>query len=134
RDPRRTPPAPRSPDMPPTRHHARRANPSEARYCSHDGSRLPGTTGDVPADGRAIDVGGRPFTSPFILPSGQSCRNFNELAVACHEDAAGALHLLRKGYLESFLGAQGRTDLAVAARAAARAADRERGLDEFLGP
>jgi hypothetical protein len=111
----------------------RRPNPSEAVYCYHDGNLLDSQAGNDPAGASALNVGGRPFTVPFVLPSGRSCRNFNQLALACHEDPAAALAVLRKGYLESFLGAQGRTDLAGAARAAARATDRERGLDDFLG-
>ena len=42
------------------------------------------------------------------------------------------LDLLQKGYLEAFLGGLGRMDLALAARAAAAAADRDRGLDDLL--
>jgi hypothetical protein len=41
--------------------------------------------------------------------------------------------VLQKGYLQSFLGTQGRADLAAVAGIAARAADPERGLDDFLG-
>jgi hypothetical protein len=107
----------------------RRANPGEAAYCYHDGALLGGRVG---GDG-ALDVGARPFATPFVLPSGRACRSFNELALACHADPAAALDLLRKGHLESFLSALGRADLAGAAHAAARAANRERGLDEFLG-
>ena len=106
--------------------YCQRVNPSDAAYCYFDGIALE-------ANGRgAIDVGARPFSVPFVLPSGRSCENFKQLAHACHEDPASALSLLRKGYLESFFASQGRTDLAHAARTAARAADRERGLDEFL--
>ena len=111
----------------------RRINPREATYCYHDGILLDNRAADVPADGSAINVGARPFTVPFVLPSGRACRNFFELAVACNEDAAAAIEVLRKGHLEAFLAGQGRSDLANAARAAARAADRARGLDEFLG-
>jgi hypothetical protein len=95
---------------------------------------LPDSSGEgIPADGGAINVSTRRFTVPFVFPSGRACNNFNELARACHEDAAAAAALLHKGYLESFLVAQGRTDLAGAARAAARVANRERALDDFLG-
>jgi hypothetical protein len=96
----------------------------------------------------AVDVAALPFSAPFVMPSGRRCRNFNELALACREEPEDAVGLLQKGYLESFLAAQGRTDLAAAANAAcqgregrgdpaltvrAAAADRERGLDDFLG-
>jgi hypothetical protein len=85
-------------------------------------------------DSIALDAGTRPFSTPFFLPSGRSCRSFNELAIACQQDTAGAIILLQKGYLEMFLAGQGRSDLAGAARAAAaRTADPALGLDEFLG-
>jgi hypothetical protein len=111
----------------------RRINPHEAAYCYHDGAPLQDPErGGIPAGGGAINVGIRPFAAPFVFPSGRACHNFHELASACHVDPVGALSLLKKGYLESFLAAQGRSDLASAAHAA-RAANRERGLDDFLG-
>src|SRR5580704_13817584 len=108
----------------------RSANPPDAVYCYLDGVFLNGSAGGaVPA----INVAERPFAVPFVLPSGRACQNFNQLALACQADPATAQDLLRKGYLESFLAAQGRSDLAAAAHAAARAPDRACGLDEFLG-
>ena len=65
-------------------------------------------------------------------PPGATCRNFNELALACQEDWARARDLLKQGYLESFLGGLGRVDLALAAKEAARFPDHDRGLDQFL--
>jgi hypothetical protein len=113
----------------------RRVNPREALFCYHDGALLEGAVagGDVPPDGSAVNVGARPFSSPFLLASGRACHNFNQLALACHADLAGALGLLREGRLEAFLRAEGRADLAAAARAATRATDPARGLDDFLG-
>jgi len=111
----------------------RRANPGEAAYCYFDGVFLDGRAGGDAASSQAINIGAMPFTVPFVLPSGRSCRSFNELAQGCLQDPAAALSVLRKGYLEAFLAGQGRSDLAGAARAAARAADLERGLDELLG-
>jgi hypothetical protein len=61
-----------------------------------------------------------------------TCRNFDELALACQENWTQTLELLQQGYLEGFLGSLGRADLALAAREAARYPDRERGLDQFL--
>jgi hypothetical protein len=110
----------------------RRANPQEASYCYHDGASLANGPGGAARAG-AIDVAARPFTAPFVLPSGRPCHSFNELTQALHDDPDSAHRLLRKGFLESFLGAQGRTDLAAAAHAAARSPDRERALDDFLG-
>ena len=118
--------------MPTTCKHCRRANPRQAAYCYHDGTALDGH-----GDSSSIDVGSRPFTVPFVFPTGRSCRNFNQLAVACRENPSVALTVLAKGHLETFLGAQGRTDLAEAAHtargAAARTANGERALDDFLG-
>jgi hypothetical protein len=112
----------------------RRLNPTEAVYCYFDGVLLEGRAGgDTPADGSAINIGARPFTVPFVLPSGHACANFLQLATACHQHQAGALDLLRKGHFETFFAAQGRLDLAAAAHAAARATNPERGLDDFLG-
>jgi hypothetical protein len=108
----------------------RRANPSEARYCHHDGTPLTEPEG-APSSG-AINMAVVPFTVPFVFPSGQKCRNFNELVLTCQSDANAALESLRKGHLEAFLAAQGRGDLAEAAHIAAHHADRARGLDEFL--
>src|SRR5207248_9766488 len=39
---------------------------------------------------------------------------------------------LKQGYLETFLGGLGRTDLALAARQAAQAPDTDRALEEFI--
>jgi hypothetical protein len=105
-----------------------RVNPPEAQYCYWDGAVLDGR-------GRAsgpIAVGAQPFHSPFVFPSGRQCRNFDELLLACYSEWNEARDLLREGYLEGFFGAQGRTDLALAAKQALRAADPDRGLDYLL--
>jgi len=110
----------------------RRANPREALYCYHDGHFLDHPVGgDIPADGSAINVGARPFTMPFVFPSGRACHNFLQLSLACLDDWAAAVDALRTDRLRNFLAGQGRADLALAA--AAETVDWERGLDEFLG-
>jgi hypothetical protein len=118
--------------MPLTCRQCRRVNPPGAAFCYLDGTPLDGR-----GESSAIDAGSRPFTTPFVLPGGRSCRNFNQMAVAFREEPATALTLLHKGHLETFLGGQGRTDLAhaahLASRALARAADGARALDDFLG-
>src|SRR5437868_1269068 len=81
---------------------------------------------DVPADGSAVNVGAAPFSVPFVLPSGDTCDNFDQLALALHADPAMALGLLRVGDLEAFLRAQGRADIAAAIRVALRASNSER--------
>jgi hypothetical protein len=103
-----------------------RVNPNGAHYCYYDGVAL-----DHRGSG-PLALGPRPFLSPFVFPSGRACRNFDELVLACEGDWNGARDMLRQGYLESFLAACGRGDLAVAARQAARGADLDRSLDELL--
>jgi hypothetical protein len=105
-----------------------RANPPEAVYCYFDGLVLGGRE----RQGGPVAVGAKPFNSPFVFPSGRSCRSFDELALACQEDWKDACGLLADGYLESFFGGLGRIDLSVAAKEAARFPDVERGLDQLL--
>jgi hypothetical protein len=88
---------------------------------------------DGGASGAQVNFGARPFTAPFVFPNGITCRNFAELARVCRDNPTVAVGVLRQGFLGSFLGSQGRADLAVAAKEAARCPDRERGLDDFLG-
>lgn len=104
-------------------------NPPEAAYCYFDGAVL----GRQGRNGGPVAVGAQPFVNPLVFPSGRSCRNFDELALACHENWHEACDLLQKGYLQSFLGALGRGDLSSAARAAARFPDKDRALDQLLG-
>ncbi|MCS6850916.1 MAG: hypothetical protein NZ700_07070 [Gemmataceae bacterium] len=106
-----------------------RANPPEASYCWFDGALL---AGHVAGDG-VIRSGKQPFPSPFVFPSGQQCQNFDQLALALHANWAEATELLKKGFLEAFLGGLGRADLAQAAKEAARFPDPDRGLDQLLG-
>src|SRR5204863_7852782 len=84
-------------------------------------------------NGGPVAVGTQPFVNPFVFPTGRSCRNFDELVLACHENWREACELLHKGYLQSFLGALGRGDLSAAARAAATFPDKDRALDHLLG-
>src|SRR4051794_4397578 len=106
-----------------------RVNPAEARYCYHDGVALPGQA----AQDGPVSVSTQPFPAPFVFPSGRVCRNFNELVQACDGDWEEARELLRRGYLEAFLGGLGRADLARVARQCASAPDADRALDELLG-
>src|SRR5579884_504478 len=105
-----------------------RINPPEARYCYWDGAAL----GDRGQAQGPIAVGAQPFHSPFVFPSGRHCRNFDELLLGCYSEWRDARELLREGYLESFFGALGRADLALAARQAVRAVDGDVGLDQLL--
>jgi hypothetical protein len=106
-----------------------RINPAEASYCYYDGSAL----GVGSANGGPINTGSQPFPHPFVFPSGKVCGNFDQLALAFHENWKEAQELLQQGFLETFLGGCGRTDLAMAAREAARNPDQDRGLDQLLG-
>lgn len=107
----------------------RRVNPPDAVYCYFDGVVL----GGPGRNGGPVSVSTRPFHSPFVFPSGRQCRNFDELALACHEEWAAACSLLQQGVLPGFLAGAGRADLAQAAREAARFPDKDRGLDQLLG-
>lgn len=103
-----------------------RVNPAEASYCFYDGAALAGRASGP------INAGSAPFPSQFVFPSGAACRNFDQLALACQQDWAGAVDLLKQGYLGSFFGGMGRVDLAMAAQEAAKFPDIDRGLDQLL--
>jgi hypothetical protein len=105
-----------------------RINPADAAYCYFDGNVLAGHA----RAGAPVAGGNQPFHNPFTFPSGRGCRNYDELAIACQSEWDAAKELLQQGYLEGFLGGLGRSDLALAAREAARFPDRDRGLDQFL--
>ncbi len=105
-----------------------RVNPLEAQFCYFDGVAL-----DALRQGGPVAAGAKPFPTPFVFPSGRQCRNFDELARTCDTDWDAAQELLQQGFFESFLGGLGRADLALAARQAAKEADRDHGLDQFLG-
>jgi predicted secreted protein len=105
-----------------------RVNPPEAAYCFFDGFAL----GGAARNKGPVAVGRAFFPSPFVFPSGHTCRSFDEMTLACQEEWATARDLLRQGYLESFLRAIGRDDLARAARDAARFPDADRGLNQLL--
>ena len=103
-------------------------NPADAVYCYFDGLVLGGHS----RNGGPVAVGAQSFASPFVFPTGKTCRTFNELALACQEDWTGARDLLQQGYLETFLGGLGRIDLVMAAKEAVKFPDHDRGLDQFL--
>ena len=109
-----------------------RVNPTSAAFCYHDGIPLNGAGGGG-SEGGSINFGVWAFPSPFVFPGGETCRNFLQLAIACQRNPRSAMDVLSQGYLEQFFGSLGRIDLAVAAGAAAKAPDRERGLDDLLG-
>jgi hypothetical protein len=101
-------------------------NPDEALFCHHDGAPLRAASADT------VDPGSRPFPMPFVFPSGQSCRTFDQLALACLQNWSAAQELLKDGFLAGFLGGIGRADLAQVAREAAKNPDPDRGLDQLL--
>src|SRR5712692_795116 len=107
----------------------RRANPADATYCYFDGNVLTnGHAANGPLTPAIVA-----FPLPFVFPSGQSCHNFDQLALACLNNWTTARDLVRQGILKSFLGGLGRADLALAAEEAARYPDKDRGLAQFLG-
>jgi hypothetical protein len=103
-------------------------NPDEASYCYYDGREL----GNHKHNGGPVRSGTVLFNHPFVFPSGITCRNFDQFALACQEHWKEAVGLLEQGYLETFLGGLGRVDLALAAKEAAHFPDHERGLDQLL--
>ena len=106
-----------------------RANPQEAVYCYFDGFVL----GGAAAGTGPLAINSLRFPSPFVFMSGRSCLNFDDLAIACHEESKPAADMLKQGFLESFLASIGRIDLSMAAKEAAKFPDSSRGLDELLG-
>ena len=106
-----------------------RANPADALYCYEDGYSL----GDRVGASGPVDPGGQPFPHPFVFPDGALCRNFDQLALASYREGAVAVELIRNGDLANFFAGLGRSDLAKAAREAARLDDRDRALDQVLG-
>ena len=100
-----------------------RLNPEASAYCFFDGRSL-GSAPPAAATGR--------FALPFSLPSGRTCRTFDELARACVEDWPAALRLLGDGTLAAFFGRIGRLDLVSQARQAALDLDGDAALDDVL--
>ncbi|MBI2805743.1 MAG: hypothetical protein HYX68_12255 [Planctomycetes bacterium] len=72
------------------------------------------------------------FLTPFVFPSGQSCRDFDEFALGCQDQWEFAVDLLQSGFFQQFFSNMGRLDLARFAQESAGFPDRERGLDQFL--
>src|SRR5438552_3618648 len=105
-----------------------RLNPPEAAYCYFDGASL---EGNGRHGGPVVAISSQPFFNPFIFPTGRCCRNFDELALACHENWREAFDLLHQGHLQSFFRAIGRADLTAAANDAARLPDPDRALDRL---
>jgi hypothetical protein len=103
-----------------------RANPPEAAYCFADGTALRNGWRSH------VDAARSDFPFPFVFPSGRTCRNFDELTLACHDEWEIARSLLQQGDLTSFLSGLGRVDLAQAAREATRSPDADVGLDQLI--
>ena len=77
--------------MPQTCPKCHRANPADALYCYEDGFSLGGRAGQA----GPVDPGQQPFPHPFVFPNGAACRNFDQLALACHNEWVMALELMR---------------------------------------
>src|SRR5262249_17025912 len=76
-----------------------RANPPDAAYCYFDGIALGG-----PGRGRGpVAVSRAVFASPFVFPNGHTCRNFDELVLACQQEWTTARDLFRQCHLQSLL-------------------------------
>jgi hypothetical protein len=105
-----------------------RLNPPEAQYCYFDGAVL-GAQLQIKGP---LNMGVRPFSRPFVFPSGRQCNNFDQLALACQDDGLAAMKLIQSGDLPHFLSAIGRSDLAQAARDIFKAPNKAIGFDAFL--
>lgn len=106
-----------------------RVNPADAVYCYFDGALL---QGHPSANGGPVNPGTALFANPFVFPTGQTCQNFDQLAMACQQNWDTARDLLKQGFLVGFFGGLGRADLAKAAQEAAQFPDHDRGLDQLL--
>jgi len=104
-----------------------RANPPDAFYCYFDGKPL-----FKDLQPTTQPVGSLPFPAPFCFAGGQTCANFNQLALACNNLWEEARELLKDEIWPAYFVALGRLDLAAAARLAAREPDLDRGLHNLL--
>jgi len=102
-----------------------KVNPSSATYCYYDGRALGHS-------GQAAVVGTMPFVTPFSFSDGQSCANFNQLALACDRHWTEARDFLVQGIWHTFFSRMGRHDLASAAAQAAKESDIDVGLSYLL--
>jgi hypothetical protein len=105
-----------------------RVNPGDAVYCYFDGILLGGHS----RNGGPVAVAVQAFAHPFVFPGGRSCRNFDELALACQDEWDAARDLLHKGYLETFFSGLDRVDLVRAAKDAAKFPNADLGLNQLL--
>ena len=103
-------------------------NPPDAIYCYFDDALLQGHT----AHGTPMNPGLMPFPSPFVFPSGQTCQNFDQLALTCQQNWQSAVDMLSQGFFGGFFTNLGRADLAAAAQSAAQFPDADQGLDQLL--
>jgi hypothetical protein len=104
-----------------------KANPATASYCFYDGRHLSLNGQEGP-----LQIGALPLPMPFYFPDGQSCANFNQLALACDARWDEARGLLADGTWHSYFCTIGRLDLAAAAKRAGREPDLDLGLSQLL--
>lgn len=104
-----------------------KVNPSEAVYCYYDGRALA-----QGSDAAPLRLGAMPFPMPFCFSDGESCPNFNQLALACDARWEEAKKLLTGSVWQTFFTAMGRLDLATAAQEAVRQPDLDVGLSQLL--
>jgi hypothetical protein len=102
-------------------------NPQDAFFCYFDGRLLSNENHQGP-----MNVGSLPFPTPFFFPDGQTCVNFNQLALACDNRWDEARALLGEGVWSTFFRGMGRLDLAAAAKQGAAEPDLDRGLSLML--
>jgi hypothetical protein len=104
-----------------------RANPPDANYCYHDGANLLGTRGHGPQD-----LALAPFPAPLHFPSGETCGNFDQLALGCLRQVGTTWTMMRDGTLAQFLAGMGRADLVNVIAEATALGDPDRGVDRLV--
>src|SRR5215212_3095348 len=74
-----------------------KSNPADASYCYYDGRALSNDRPQGP-----LRVGSIPFATPFYFSDGETCANFNQLALACDNRWEEARSLLAEGIWATF--------------------------------
>ena len=103
-----------------------KSNPADAFYCHFDGRPL------SKEHQGPLHVGSLPFPTKFHFADGQTCVNFNQLALACDKRWEEARALLVDGTWPTFFRSIGRLDLAAAAQQAAGEPDPDLALSLLL--
>ena len=102
-------------------------NPLEASFCYFDGADSARHRRSGP-----VQAGTVVFSEPFVFANGDTCKNFNQLAMGCQRNWEIARDLLTQGVISAFLQTIGRKDLAKFAGQCRDALDADQALDQLL--